>query len=132
MKRLFLGCFLTSIAVLAAGCAAPAEDEDASSTDDALNEAPSQPAPDGVAPIVFELQPPSPRLNLNLDRDWSRAEVDVLDRVDYTPRWIQAEKENRPSFVSEIRDKVDNGVGSGNCRLKVGLKKAIVRCSWRF
>lgn len=118
--------------LVAAGCSSTTEDESAQTTGDALSDQPSQPAPDGKTPIVWQLEPPPAALKINLDTDWSQARVDVLDRIDDTPAWIKAEKDGDTSFVSTIADQVQNGLGDGNCRLSVGLKKAMVHCSWHF
>ena len=89
---------------------------------------------------MFELTPPAPHLNLNVVTDWTKTDVEVLNR-DYDknnqyryipPAWITADKDDSPNVVSTIADQLENGIGSGNCRLKVGPSKAIVACRWHF
>jgi hypothetical protein len=128
MKHLVAaGLFALSL-VGAAGCSQPAsEDDDMVQVDDALMNEPAQELP-GALPIIYDLQPSTPELKLTLERDWARAEVDVLDNIDRTPAWLKTDQDQRPNFVSAFRD----GAGSGNCRVKVNLKKFLVRCRWEF
>ena len=107
MNRSLASLSLLALALITAstsGCAAPAEEDDAeadATTASALQEQPAQTIP-GVAPIVFELEPPPARLNLNLPADWSeRAQVDVFQRFEETPRWIRAERSEN-SFRGDV------------------------------
>lgn len=136
MNRYLLGSVLMFAIVGSAACAAPPQEDIAEGTPEALSDQPTEEAT-GPAPIVFDLAQPKPILNLDVQPDWSRAEVDILDRRDDHQAWIRAERwdddnSGGSGALDTIRDQIDNGLGSGNCRLKLGLHKAIVNCSWRF
>jgi len=124
--------FAVSLMLLVAACAAPADEEETFEAEgSALSDQPSV-EPTGTKPLVLEYQAPAAPLNLELPKDWSLAQVDVLQDVDRKPTWIRAEKLDEPRFVSGLRDTIQNGVGSGPCRLRLGLKKVMVQCKWRF
>lgn len=129
--NLFLCILGTMIAGGAAGCTGTAsEDEEAASTDAALEERWKV-----AAPTIIAFEQP---LDLTFRPDWS--EFEVRDPRDLNGLWKPAATIDRPTFTerpssgSAIQDQLRNGLGSGPCRPKINpFKKEIgFKCTWRF
>lgn len=112
-----------------AGCASSAEDPE----DGAAEAAEAVSGTSG--PTVVEIEKPLDldlgHTTFNLEEDWSRGRVEVLQSFGPDDsRWVPANKTRAPNITSTIKD----GFGSGPCRLKVNpFKKEVgFRCRWQF
>jgi hypothetical protein len=133
MKRHSIAGVLSLFVLLAGTGCSERVDEDFEGSDDALNELPTTTAAGGRAPHLLDIETSTPRLRAILEQDWSQAQVDVLDLKLDRPSWYVAEKDEAPTFVPEITyETSDERESAGKCRWRVGTKKVIVKCRWRF
>ena len=124
-----------AVSVVSLGCShQPVDEDEELSTESApLEEARLSSSTSG-RPTVFAIEGPI-HPDFNFDYDWSQSEVDVLDDgLGSRDGWSPANKVDQPAFASGIRDKVEGGIGSGPCRLRVQpFKREIgIRCKWTF